>query len=304
MKFYVRYAFCSILFVFVSGCTSYHNLKTDGENSLGGGFFDKKIADGFYKLTVKTNFSPFENYSSARSTWNKRAKELCNGSDFENINTTQHSYNLPAGRLYVISQIDGYFICLNTLLSEEDIFLEMNRKHLHHLRLANVKNQYIQLDATIVPPKERGWLLMSHSDRKTVFVKENILTRQTIAVITLSMQLDTIKFDSNFLKNIIKQRIELDNKERFKILKVMYEQFNYLGMPCIEYSSLSEDHGSIGINSLDFLFFKTKGYICKTKFNQSSVFLMELSQRSDSAIMPKKLIELATDFFSKIKFTK
>lgn len=106
----------------VSSCASYHNLNEDGANHLGGGFLDTELASGFYKLTVKTNFAPWTNFSGAWSSWNKRAKELCDGPEgFENFEVEERSYNTAAGAGYVISQLTGFVYCTGSHIHKHEL---------------------------------------------------------------------------------------------------------------------------------------------------------------------------------------
>jgi len=120
-KYKSRVFQCLLLTVFISSCASYHNLNEGGANHFGGGFLDTKLASGLYSLTVKTNFAPWPNFSGAWSTWNKRAKELFEQQDFENIEVEESSYNTVAGKGYVISQVKGYVHCSDSNLEKKEI---------------------------------------------------------------------------------------------------------------------------------------------------------------------------------------
>ena len=119
-RYKLRILQCILLAMFVSSCASYHNLNKDGANHLGGGFLDSELVPGFYKLTVKTNFAPWTNFSGAWSTWNKRAKELCD-QDFENYEVEESSYNTVAGEGYIVSQVKGYVYCSGFSLGKREI---------------------------------------------------------------------------------------------------------------------------------------------------------------------------------------
>jgi len=105
----------------LSSCASYHNLNDGSANHLGGGFIDTQLATNFYSLTAKTNFAPWENFSGAWNTWNKRAKELCGQQEFENIEVQESSYNTVAGQGYVVSQVKGYVLCSGAKLEKTEI---------------------------------------------------------------------------------------------------------------------------------------------------------------------------------------
>lgn len=105
-----------------TGCSSYHNINEDGESSLGGGFKDRVIADGVYKITAKTNFAPWANFDAANDTFNRRAKELCAGNynviessedEFEHVETA-------GAAKYIISRVEGYVHCESSKLTGEE----------------------------------------------------------------------------------------------------------------------------------------------------------------------------------------
>jgi hypothetical protein len=121
LAFKFKRIFCLSMLLCLSSCASYHNLNTDGANHLGGGFMDVKLAPKLFSLTVKTNFAPWKNFSSAWKTWNKRAGELCNGAKFENIEVQESHYNTVAGEGYVISQVKGFVLCANSDLERSEI---------------------------------------------------------------------------------------------------------------------------------------------------------------------------------------
>lgn len=130
MDFYKSKIFQCVLLItsvtLVSSCASYHNLNEDGVNHLGGGFLDQQLDVGFYKLTVKTNFAPWPNFSGAWNTWNKRANELCsqqgnNQQGFESFEVEESSYNTAAGPGYVISQLKGFVYCSGSNIDKQDL---------------------------------------------------------------------------------------------------------------------------------------------------------------------------------------
>ncbi|MBA6399910.1 hypothetical protein [Colwellia sp. BRX10-4] len=82
---------------------------------------DTKLVSGLYRLTVKTNFAPWTNFSGVWNTWNKRAKELCNEKDFENFEVEESSYNTVAGEGYIVSQVKGYVHCSDSSLEKNEI---------------------------------------------------------------------------------------------------------------------------------------------------------------------------------------
>ena len=108
--------------VILGGCASSHNLATDGTNLLGGGYFESKVHDGVFQISVKTNWAPWVNASAARSSWRTRANELCGSEKFRELEVREGSYDqLPAygGLRYIITTRDGFAVCEAANLSDE-----------------------------------------------------------------------------------------------------------------------------------------------------------------------------------------
>ena len=114
------------LFIF-AGCSSYHNINEDGESSLGGGFKDRIIADGVYKITAQTNFSPWTNFDAANETFNRKAKELCAG-NYDVIKSAEDEFEhveTAGAAKYIISRVKGYVRCEASKLSDEEALKEV-----------------------------------------------------------------------------------------------------------------------------------------------------------------------------------
>lgn len=105
-----------------SGCASTHNMATDGTNLLGGGYWESKIADGVYQVSVKTNFAPWVNTSGARSAWRSRAQALCGTDAFREFKIVESSFDQMPGVLgalrYIITTRDGVAVCPGANLSD------------------------------------------------------------------------------------------------------------------------------------------------------------------------------------------
>ena len=104
------------------GCASSHNLATDGNNLLGGGYFQSKVHDGIFQISVKTNWAPWVNTSAAQSSWRDRAKELCGSEKFRELEIREANYDQlpPLGVLrYIVTTRDGFAVCESANLSDE-----------------------------------------------------------------------------------------------------------------------------------------------------------------------------------------
>jgi hypothetical protein len=113
------------------GCASTHNLATDGNNLFGGGYFQSKVHDGIFQISVKTNWAPWVNASAARSSWRDRAKELCGSEKFRELDIREANYDerppLVLGLRYIVTTRDGFAVCESTNLSD-DAALALIRK--------------------------------------------------------------------------------------------------------------------------------------------------------------------------------
>jgi hypothetical protein len=96
-----------------------HNIKTDGFNPLGGGFYDNEIKSSFYWLQADSDFAPFPNYFSARKTWKARALELCKGEGYEELRVEESSAE-PWGSGRFVATRRGYILCASSGLSPVD----------------------------------------------------------------------------------------------------------------------------------------------------------------------------------------
>jgi len=108
--------------VVAGGCTSTHNLKTDGHNPLGGGFADEEIRSGLYLLTATGNMSPWPSFTAANGTWRGRADQLCGKNAYQEITIsrdagyqgTTPTYVSPSMMLDIPrhnTSVSGYVLC-------------------------------------------------------------------------------------------------------------------------------------------------------------------------------------------------
>lgn len=118
----MRILYFAMAGAFLSGCASSHNLATDGNNLLGGGYFESKLHDGIFQISVKTNWAPWVNTLGARSSWQSRARELCGSDKFHELEVRESHYDqLPAIGIvrYIVTTRDGFAVCESANLSDE-----------------------------------------------------------------------------------------------------------------------------------------------------------------------------------------
>ena len=98
----------------VSSCASNHDLDSDNINYLGGGLDVFETEKLTYKIIAKTNFAPFENFSTARNMWAAAAYKACNGSAYREKDTEEYSYKSGPDLIfipYLISVKTGFVVC-------------------------------------------------------------------------------------------------------------------------------------------------------------------------------------------------
>lgn len=126
-----------IVLVTAAGCSSTHDLKRDGFNSLGGGFADQEIRPGLYQLTAIGNMAPWPSFSAAIGTWRGRADKLCGKGAYQEIVEGQDvgfrgytpTYVQPGLMLDLPkynTSIRGYILCDSSGMTHSDAVVYLN----------------------------------------------------------------------------------------------------------------------------------------------------------------------------------
>jgi hypothetical protein len=163
------------------------------------------------------------------------------------------------------------------------------------------KSAYDQIGATVYSPNEIGWSLVQKTNTGVSFCKQFDTAQDTACANTVTFRVDGFESDAEFLNHIKEQREKQDDKKRFVRLTVNNEQVSFKNTSCLKYKSLSEDHKDSGVNSKNFQYFKTSGYICRHPANKDIAFQMEMSHRSNDKEFPVGLLPVGEQFFSNIK---
>ncbi len=165
-----------------------------------------------------------------------------------------------------------------------------------------LKTPYNQIGATVYSPIESGWSLAQLNNYGIAFGKQYSMPQDTAIANTVIFKVEGFESDSEFLNHIAEQREKQDDKKRFKILNVNNEQVSFKNTSCLKYKGLSEDHKNSGVNSSDFQYLKTAGYVCRHPSNKVIAFQMEISHRSNEKDFPEELLLVGEAFFSNINF--
>ena len=120
----------SAIVLALSGCAASHNLQTDGENVLGGGYYASEVGKGIHHISIKTNYAPWVNAASARFSWRSRADILCGEPGYREVNIIEGSFQAPyaLGLPYISTTRDGYAVCKSAGLSDEEAMTSIGVK--------------------------------------------------------------------------------------------------------------------------------------------------------------------------------
>jgi hypothetical protein len=164
------------------------------------------------------------------------------------------------------------------------------------------KSVYRQIGAIVSSPSETGWSLVQANNIGVAFGRQYSTVDETAIANTTIFKVDGFEDDKEFLNYIASQREKQDDKKRFKILSISNEQVSFKGTACLKYRGLSEDHKNKGIDSTDFQYLKTAGYICRHPANKSIAFQMEISLRSQEKAFLQELLSVGDGFFNNVQF--
>ena len=171
-----------------------------------------------------------------------------------------------------------------------------------NLKLVPASSTFSQLGATVLSPNEAGWSVVQSSATGMAFGRAYTEQGHTAIANTTVFRVDGFGSDDDFLGYIAEQRVKNDDKTRFKILENKSARVTFKTAPCIRYTSLSEDHRHQGVESANFDYLKTTGYVCRHPANGNVAFQMEVSHRSGSKEFPPELISVGEHWFDDIEF--
>lgn len=162
-------------------------------------------------------------------------------------------------------------------------------------------NEIVHLGAVVEPPSALGWSHSQTSEYGVIFKKSFPDNSESAFLNTYTFGVGEFPSDDKFFEAIKRGRASNNDKTRFRQLAVNYKDVKYQGVPCIQYQGISEDHGTNGVGVGNFSYFQNYGFICRTKLNNWTAILMELSHRSSDREMPEVLHDEAKDFFDSIE---
>ncbi|OGP04204.1 MAG: hypothetical protein A2Z93_15750 [Curvibacter sp. GWA2_64_110] len=151
----INWISCMLLFaagLVLGGCASTHNLKTDGNNLLGGGFHEEELRPGLFKLTARSNQSIWPNFSAAHTTWTQRADQLCGkqayksfDADFSDGQGSTLPIVVPGGGMVGVTNynatLSGYLVCDSAQLTITEAKSFLRQQALDQERRAAERHQ-------------------------------------------------------------------------------------------------------------------------------------------------------------------
>ncbi len=165
------------------------------------------------------------------------------------------------------------------------------------------KSTYKIEQATFTSPDEKNWYLMQNEIHLLVLGKKFDDQSQTAILSATMYPVKVNKNSKAFLEFVADERAKNHDKKRFKILSAKNEFVTFKDLPCLKYQTLSEDHKDKGLESADFEYFKTFGYVCRYPLEYIG-FQFEVSHRSKGKEIPKELLNTAESFFQNIQLVE
>ena len=170
------------------------------------------------------------------------------------------------------------------------------------MRLIEPKTTYDVRGAIVSSPDELGWYLLPSPYYGVTFARQYGEKNETLVANTTIHKVDGIESDTDFLNHLAEQREAQDDTSRFKNLRINNELTSFKDSACLKYQWLSEDHKNAGIDSSEFQYFKTMGYICRHPANPVIAFQMEISHRGGNDTLPGEVRTVGEKFFEDIEF--
>jgi hypothetical protein len=162
------------------------------------------------------------------------------------------------------------------------------------------KTVYKLEQATLTSPNQSDWHLVQHELHALALGKKPEDRNQTTVLSAMMYPAKAANTSRSFLQSIADERAKNDDKKRFKVLNVKNEFVTFKDLPCLKYQTLSEDHQDKGIDSDDFEYFKTSGYVCRYPLEYIA-FQLEISHRSKEKEIPPELLKIGEEFFQDVQ---
>lgn len=116
----------------ITGCASTQDLSK-GPGLFGGGVHSQEVKPGLFRIVASTNWTPWSNYSGARSLWAGVADKVCDEGKYREfgIQESARDTGLPSMGIlkYITTTRSGYALCADASTSEEEANSFLGQSH-------------------------------------------------------------------------------------------------------------------------------------------------------------------------------
>lgn len=162
--------------------------------------------------------------------------------------------------------------------------------------------QFRQKGAVVSAPSDSGWLVLEHTN-ESVALAHSYPDLASVVLNTYYFWIGETPSDEEFFARLIEGRKQVGNEQRFHQLDVSYQPTTFKDQPCLRYEGVAEYQQDTDALPSGTAYFKNHGYICRSKLDNASAILMEISLRSASREMPDYAVTLGGTFFANVRLT-
>ena len=163
--------------------------------------------------------------------------------------------------------------------------------------------QFAQKGAVVSAPSDSGWLLLEHTE-ESIAIARPYPEQESVVLNTYYFWIGETVSDDVFFEKLIEGRKQVGDEKRFNQLDVSYQNTTFQEQSCLKYEGVAEYQQNTDKLPAGSAYFTNRGYICRSKLDNASAILMEISMRSASSEMPEQTIALGERFFSNIRLTE
>ena len=173
--------------------------------------------------------------------------------------------------------------CANAVLAQTQIPIDPASIH----RLDGV---------TVVSPNQPGWILLQSN--KSVIGLQKRGESEVLNASVKTIKTKVFENDSDLLTSL--EALKVEELSKLKKLSVHFNYVRFKASPCVQYDGIFTGDTS----ALSFEYFNFKGYLCRHPENKGLVVQIELSSHSNLKGFSENLIDLSSEFFEKMAFSK
>lgn len=173
--------------------------------------------------------------------------------------------------------------CANAVLAQRQA--SVNPASIYHLG-----------GVTVVSPNQPGWVLL-HSNKSLIgFQKgsEDEVLNATVKTIRTKV----FDNDNDLLTSL--EALKVEELSKLKKVSVHFNYVRFKASPCVQYDGIFT--GDTSAPNFEYLNFK--GYLCRYPESKGLAVQIELSNHSNLRGFSENLIDLSSEFFKKMAFSK